>query len=226
MKEIMTEENKTQAEPQVEKPSEEPAKPSYEEIVQERDKGKLEISRLQGLLKAEQRRGVPDEKFDGIHTALGDFRTDIAGWLEDLRNSIQGEAAEAPAKRSYTKEAQDKITKQNAPKPKTQTDIDAEKFFDYLKDEGLEFESDFVKDTIKDTDTPQQALKAIKEKVKERDQSKLKKEAEATAKTMLEQMLKDKGLTDLGVEKPSAPSFSYDSKNPDKTLAEAFKKKK
>ena len=223
----MTEENKTQAEPQVEKPSEEPAKPSYEEIVQERDKGKLEISRLQGLLKAEQRRGVPDEKFDGIHTALGDFRTDIAGWLEDLRNSIQGEAAEAPAKRSYTKEAQDKITKQNAPKPKTQTDIEAEKFADYLVEQELEWDSEFVQNAIKDTiENPTLALKALKVKVKERDQSKLKKEAEATAKTMLEQMLKDKGLTDLGVEKPSAPSFSYDSKNPDKTLAEAFKKKK
>jgi len=148
--------------------------------------------------------------------------------LDDFRNT-EGEYGESARKRTYTEDAEEHIKKtQEASKP-TQ-DPEAEKFFEFLKDEGLEWEDPFVQDNIKDTTTPQEAKKNIKAAIKQRDESKIrddiKKGMDEEMRQMKEKILVDYGLTDVPVKGPSAPSKDLSSMTPDEKLQEGFKKYK
>ena len=205
-----------------------PTKEEYEATQQELEKAKSQANTYQGLLKQAQQKSISRDDLQPIYDRLDSQARFMGKALDDFRNT-EGEYGESARKRTYTEDAEEHIKKtQEASKP-TQ-DPEAEKFFEFLKDEGLEWEDPFVQDNIKDTTTPQEAKKNIKAAVKQRDESKIrddiKKGMDEEMRQMKEKILVDYGLTDVPVKGPSAPSKDLSSMTPDEKLQEGFKKYK
>ena len=217
------EEQKSQEIPKVEKqPEKQPEKvePNIEELKQELDKGKQEISRLQGLLKAEQKRGVPKEEIAALHKRIEDLQEWWAGTADDMLTRISGDVEEKPTKKSY----KEQLIERRKETPKApEIDPDVHKFITYVQSQGLDFDDPLVQESYKEDRSPQEALKFLKGKVEEKFQSNVEKRAGEIAKTLVEQKLKDLGLTTSGTAQPSASKVDTSNMTPDQKLQEGFK---
>ncbi len=187
--------------------------PTVEELQQQVDEKNAEIARKEEVIKQTkadkkrlERMGGSTEKVDALSKELREFQEFMAGALDEVVSQREGYEEEPRRKPSY----KEQLKARQESKPKQEIDPAAQRFFDYLSDEGLDFDDDMVQDTIKDTKTPQEALKAVKEKVKTMEQSKIEELAEKKAQekvaTEVQKALKDGGYTAVGVENPSAPS--------------------
>ena len=207
--------------------SNETPQPTIEELTKELEKAKSQANTYQGLLKLAQQKSISRDDLQPIYDRIDGQQRFIASALQDFRNT-EGEYGEK-ARKNYVDDAEADITKSKEARTPAKDPV-AEKFFDYLTDEGLEWEDPFVQDNIKDTTTPQEALKNVKAAVKQRNDAKLredlKKEMDEEKRQMKEQMLVDYGLTDVPVKGPSAPSKDLSSMTPDEKLQEGFKKYK
>ena len=208
--------------------SNETPQPTIEELTKELEKAKSQANTYQGLLKQAQQKSISRDDLQPIYDRLDSQARFMGKALDDFRNT-EGEYGESARKRTYTEDAEEHIKKtQEANKPVK--DPEAEKFFEFLKDEGLEWEDPFVQDNIKDTTTPQEAKKNIKAAIKQRDESKIrddiKKGMDEEMRQMKEKILVDYGLTDVPVKGPSAPSKDISSMTPDEKLQEGFSKYK
>jgi hypothetical protein len=227
-------EEKAEETPQIEgekqpEPTEtpQPTKEEYEAIQKELEKAKNQANTFQGLLKDAQRKSISKDDFQSLHDRIDSQQRWIATALDDIRKATGGEFEEpSKTRRSYSEDAEENITKSKESRQAPQ-DPAAEKFFKYLAEEKLEWESEFVQEAIKDCTNGTDALTNLKAKVKEQDMAKLradiKKEMEEENQLALEKKLKDLGLLDIGVERPSAASKDLSSMTPDEKLQEGFK---
>jgi len=205
-----------------------PTKEEFEAIQQELEKAKNQVNTFQGLLKDTQKKSITREDLTSIYDRIDGQQRWIATALDDIRKAQGGDYEEPQSrKKSYTEDAEENINKAKDGR-KPPKDPVAEKFFEYLGEEGLDWEDEFVQDAVKDSQTPQEALKGIKAKVKERNESKLradfKKEIEGERDQMRQEILKELGYTAGGPDQPSGPSLDLSSMTPDEKLQEGFKR--
>lgn len=180
--------------------------PTVDELRQEIDRKEKVIQNLRKDIKGLQRQGGSKADIEALGKRLDSQEEFLAQALDDLAGRLGGEYEEKPQRRSYREELENRRKSQ----PKEEVDPAAQRFFDYLTDEGLDFDDDMVQETIKDTKTPQEALKVMKAKVKEMNQQEVEKLAEKKAdeklQAALEAKLKEMGLTTTGSNTPSGSS--------------------
>lgn len=201
-----------QLEPGVEEQAVEAAEPqpSHEDLVKEIERKEAEIQRLQGVLKAEQKRGVSRVELEALTSKIDSLQEWNAEIFDDLAARIGGEYDEPkPTKKSYKQALEDRRKVQSPPDP------DAQAFFDYIKGEGLSVDDDIVQEAAANKG-PREALMHLKEKMKEQSKTEIETLAEKKANDLLgpklrvaiEAELKAMGLTASGVGAPSAQSTS------------------
>jgi len=197
-----------------------PPKPSYEEIEKEIERKEGEIKRLQGLLKDSQKRGIPREELDSLHKKIDDMQEWTAAVMDDLASRITPEEYEAPKlpKKTYSQLLKEKRAAQ--PQKTEQLEPAAIRFFNYLEDQNLELSDDIVKKAIEGTESPKEALKNLKAKLKADAE---KRDAEK-AQQLEEKLKKELGLTGSGAEGPSGPSSSWRELSPEEKLRRGVSK--
>ena len=184
-----------------------------------------EIKRLQGLVKAEQKRGVPKAELEAITKRLEAQEVFLAEAFDDLVRR-QGDSYEEP--RQERKSYKEKLTEQRQAGPSRAEEPEVKAFFAYLEEQGLSMEDDIVKESLDPLEerTPKQAIRFLKEKVKTRETTAMEKtvdeKAEEKAKTLLEQQLKDLGYTASGVLTPGAAGKDVKSMTADEKLTHGF----
>ena len=176
------------------------SQPTVDELQREIDRKEEVIKGLKQNVKKLERQGGSRAEIDSLSRKIDTVQERIAGWMDDLAGRVAGEEV-TPQRKSYKDELK--------AEPKQEVDPAAQRFFDYLAEEGLDFDDDVVQETIKDTQTPQQALKAMKEKVKSMSTEDItksaQKEIDEKVRLGIEQALKDRGLTAEGAT-PSGSS--------------------
>lgn len=206
-------------------------KEKFEELQKELEKAKNQVNTFQGLLKDTQKKSITRDDLSHIYDRIDGQQRWIATALDDIRQG--GDYEEQPkSRKSYSEDAEENITKAKESR-QTPVDPEAEKFFKYLEEEGLDWEDEFVQGIAKESQTPQDALKNLKGKVKERNEAKirseLKKEIESERNNIREEILKELGYTTTGAMQPSASNRDLSSMTPDEKLNYGFeqlKKKK
>lgn len=204
------EEQTTQSEGEVKaQPTVEELQARVDEIQTEVDRKEQVIQQTKRELRETLRRGGSKAEVEALNKKLDDVQEWIAGAMDDLVTRVSGEEESKPQRKSYKEQLQAK----KATAPKLEVDPAAQRFFDYLAEEGLDFDDEKIQDTIKDTKTPQEALKAVKEMQKTMEKDEIEKLAEKKAEekiqTALEKKLKDLGLTTLGAGAPSSSASSF-----------------
>jgi len=210
--------------PTVEGETKEPIEPSNEELKQELERKEIHIKTLQGSLKAAQQRGVPKEELVTLHKKIDDMQEWNATVLDDLANRMSGEEGAPPVRKSYRQQLDE--TRKSAPEPKKEVDPETQKFINYLDSHDLVFEDKDVQEAIAEDRTPQEALKYLKGKVDEKGQATIDKRAEEKAKTIVEQTLKEMGLTAPGAGEPSGPSSNWQDLTPNEKILRGVSGKK
>lgn len=223
MEETTQEQKEVTQETEKQESADEQPQPSLEVLQQELDKGRSEIKRLQGLLKAEQKRGVPKEALDSLHEKIDGWVDWTATAFDDIRAVVSGDGEVTPNRKSYREQVAESRQAKSKPEPRNEADPDAVKFINYMISQGLDLEDPLVKEAVGEDRDPSDALAYLKEKIKEQSLAEIDKRAEVKAKTMFEQMLKDSGLTVSGASAPSAPIKDLRSMSPDQKLQEGFK---
>lgn len=209
-KETQVEQEEETSQPEVTTESQ-PTVTELQGKLEERD---AEISRKEEVIQQTKkelknviRRGGSKAEVDALDKKIDTMQTWFAGAMDDLITRTSGEEEVRPARKSYTEQLEaTRVTKQADPA--------AQRFFDYLGEEGLDFDDEDVQETIKDTKTPQEALKAVKDKVKTMNQSEIEKladqKAEGKMQIAIEKALKEKGLTATGAGTPSGATSSFE----------------
>ena len=202
----------------------EPQEPTVEGLTQEIERKEGEIQRLQGITRDLQRRGVPKEAIDALHTKIDGLQEWVATVMDDLANRIGGEYEEPkPSRKSYSEQLKERKT-QEKPPPAQPTDPEVMKFVKYVDSQGLDYDDSLVQEAVAEDRTPQEALKYLKDKVKNQSQTEIDKRAEDKAKLIVEQKLKEMGITATGPLGPSAPARSWQDLSPDEKIRHAVSK--
>jgi len=197
------------------------SKPSeIEGLRQSVQQKEAEIKRLQGILKAEQKRGVSKAELGAITQRLDSQEEWLAEALDDLARR-QGDSYEEP--RQERKSYKQSLEEKRQAKPSQTEDPEVRAFFDYIDEQGLDIEDSIVKDAVGDDRPPKQALKFLKEKMKEKEMSEIEAKSEEKIRLGVEQKLKDLGLTAEGVAAPSAPAKDLKSMGKLGVYAEHFR---
>lgn len=205
-----------------------PTKEEHEALQKELEKAKNQANTFQGLLKDTQKKSITKDDLQTIYDRIDGQQLWIGTALDDFKKGFGDNYEPNQTQKSYSEDAKENITKANEAR-KVPQDPDAVKFFDFLAEEGLEFdevEGNFVYDNIKETKTPKEALKAVKAAVKERDKSKIladfKSEIESERQKIREEVLKEYHLSDTGPGSPSAARKDIKSMTPDEKLQYGF----
>ena len=196
-------------------------------LTAEVDRKEQVIQQTKKELKETLRRGGSKAELDTLSKKIDEVQDWIAGAMDDLAIRVSGEDEEVkPQRKSYKEQLQTT----RASQPKHEIDPEAQRLFDYLSEEGLDFYDDEVQETIKDTKTPQEALKAVKAKVKTKAQTEIEKLAEKKAEEKIqvavETRLKEMGLTVSGAGGPSASATAWRDATPEEKLLMGVQGKK
>lgn len=195
--------------------------PSIEELKQENKELKQETDRKEAVIKQlKTRRGVPIEEIDAFNKRLDGVEESQAD-LKDILNKHYGEDEESTSARKTERQKLDERRKETKVTPPVGADV--QKFITYIDSQGLAHDDPLIEEATADERTPQDALKYLRGKMDEKSQGMIDKRAAEIAKNLVEQKLKDMGLTTTGVESPSAPLKDVSSMTPDEKLAEGFK---
>lgn len=182
------------------------------------DELQAEINRKEEVIKATKKelsearkRGVPKEEMDAIRQEIRDAQKQTAEWLDDVVSRSSGEYEESkPQRKTYRQQFDEKI----AQTPKPQLDPEAQKILDYLADEEIDPESDFVVEAVQGTKNLKDAFKVIKTKIKEKnkamEQTEIQKVIDGIKPKMREEILKELGLTSSGATAPSSGVSSFE----------------
>lgn len=203
--------------------------PREEELTKELEKARSQADTFKGLLKQEQQKSITRDDLQPIYDRIDGQQRFIATALQDFRGT-EGEYGEK-ARKNYVEDAETDINKSKESR-KPVEDPEAKRFFEYLGDEGLVWEDDFVQEALKGVDlsSVKEVSKTVKAAVKQRNETKtrddFKKEIDEGKRQFKEEILKEYGLTDLGPGGPSAPSRDLKSMTPDEKLQEGFKQYK
>jgi hypothetical protein len=184
--------------------------PNISELQKELDRKESVILQLKKDIKDFQKRGGSKADIDALREEIAGTRKWIAKGMDELAIRLSGEEATQPVRKSFTQQ----LEEEESNRPKPQIDPAAQRFFDYLAEEDLDFDSDLVQDAIKETKTPQEAIKAVKNKVKSMSKAEIEKLAEQKASEKItlavEEALKKAGLTASGVNAPNAAASSFE----------------
>ena len=177
------------------------------ELTQEIDRKEKVITQTKRELRQALNRGGSVAEIASLKQEISSMQDWIASAMDDLATRVSGEYEQPqPQRKSYREQLQEN----RASQPRQEKDPVAQRFFDYLDDEGLDFNDDKVQEAIKDTRTPQESLKAVKDMVKNMEKAEIEKLAEQKAEEKLqmalEKRLKDLGLTTGGVSSPTGGS--------------------
>lgn len=204
------------------------AQPTVEELQRQAEEKDQEIERKEGVikqLKTAIKGGGSRAEIEALGVKIDSQQDWFAGALDDLAGRVSGEDLEKPVRKSYTQSLKDSRAQIQPSK-----DPEADKFFEYLASEELDLYDDLVQEAIKDTNSPQQALKSVKDKVKTKSQTEIEKLAEKKAEekinTALEQKLKDMGLTTGGAGSPSGGGRTFTRKQISDMSVEEYKEKR
>lgn len=183
-------------------PAEVKTQPTVEELQKEIERKEQVIKDTKRELSEARKRGVPKEELDSLHKKIDDMQEWTASIMDDLATKISGEEVAQPTRKTYRQQLDERKVKT----PKPEIDPQAQRFFDLLEEENLDFESDFVKESIKDTKTPIEAIRAIKAKLKEQKlpMEDIDKRIQDGIKIGIEKELKERGLTTSGAVIPSS----------------------
>ncbi len=177
--------------------------PDVEKLTQEVERKEAEIKRLQGILK---KQGVSKDEMSALQQEIVGMREEVAGWMDDLYGRVSGEENEPKPRKSYRQQLDEK----QKSKPKVEPDPDIQKFIGYINSQGLDYDDPLVQEAVANERSPQEALKYLKGKVETKMQTAIDKRAEEIAETiattLVEQKLRDLGLTVSGAGAPSGAS--------------------
>lgn len=197
--------------------------PQSPDLQKEIDRKEAEIKRLQGLVKDAQKRGVPKEEIDALNKRF-DGIEELTATMADRLEEQFGESDVKTTKKTHRQELDEK--RQVKPKVEPVADPDVQKFIGYLNSQDLAYDDPLVQEAIAEDRTPQDALKYIKGKVEAKSQVIIDKKAEEIAKNLVEQKLKDLGLTASGAGGPSAPGTAWRDASPEEKILRGVSGKK
>jgi len=207
MKEVNMEEVKPQVEQGV--PQEQASQPevtqpskSVEEFQKELERKEAEIKRLQGITRNLQKQGIPKEELNALHNKIDSLQDWVAEAMDGLVSQVSGEVVE-PKRKTYRQQL-DEQRAQTKPKTEPPLDPDAQRFLTYMASQGLNIEDDLVQEAIAEDRSPKEALKYLRGKIEATSQAMIEKRAKEIAGTIVEQKLKELGLTVSGAGSPSA----------------------
>jgi hypothetical protein len=208
--------------------------PSIEELIQEIQTKDAELQRkeahiktLQGSLTAAQQRGVPKEELEAIRKEIAANKKLTAKMLDDVVNRISGDYEDSkPSRKTYSQLIEEEEMAQAKSKDELKIDPDVQRFINYLHSQALDYDDPLVKEAVSEDRSPQDALTYLKDKVKNQSQAEVDKRAEEIAKNLVEQKLKEFGLTTTGVESPSAPGSSWKDLSPTEKILHGVSGKK
>jgi hypothetical protein len=202
------------------------AQPTVEELQAEIDRKEEVIRQTKKELSEARKRGGSKADIDALKQEVADTKRWIAKGMDELAIRLSGEEATQPVRKSFTQQ----LEEEESNRPKPQIDPAAQRFFDYLAEEDLDFDSDLVQDAIKETKTPQEAIKAVKNKVKTMSKAEIEKLAEQKASEKItfavEEALKKAGLTATGVNAPSGSGRSFTAQQIANMSMEEFRENK
>lgn len=166
-----------------------------------------EVRKLQQTVSrhAESERKLKDqsETLASLHKRLDQqeaSQADILDYLEEIR----GEPAVEKPKTQTHREQLETQRKERETSPKKEVDPDVMKFVTYVDSQSLSIEDDLVKEAVGEDRNPKDALKYLRDKVKASQGQDVDKRAKEIAEDLLEQKLKEYGLTASGAGGPTA----------------------
>lgn len=217
MEEEQTQEQGTQIEqaepetqPSVAEPSVEELKQTVKELTQEKDRKEVEIKRLHGISKDLQKRGISKTEIDSLAKKIDDMEDRTATFLDDFTTKYGGEYVEpAPIRETYRQKLEE--GRKATPQVQSEAPPDVEEFMTYIAGLGFTINHYQVKEAVAEDRSPAEALTYLKEKMDTKTQADIDKQADAKAKILVEQELKDRGLTASGIGTPSASGEDSDN---------------
>lgn len=169
------------------------------DLTKEIERKEAEIKRLQGLLKDSQRRGIPKEELDILQKRLDGVEESHAEMFDYIVEHLGEGETEKPVRKTRRQQLEESRKAKITPAPELAPDV--KKFIGYLDSQDLAYDDPIVEEATADNRTPQEALKYLKEKMDTKSQAMI----EEKARILVEQKLKEKGLTTSGIDAPSAP---------------------
>ena len=188
----------------------EPTMDGLQKAISDKD---AEILRLNQTVSkhAEGERKLKDqtETLAAIHGRL-DTQEDSQATILDYLDELRGTPTEEPetSRKSHRDQLAEK-RKDNESKGKAvSADPDVAKFIGYMEDHGLKMEDSLVVEAVAEDRSPKDALKYLRDKVGANRDESVDKRATEIAQGLLEQKLKELGLTkEPGT--PSAPTGNW-----------------
>jgi len=217
-------ETEVQETPEAEGQTEQVVAPQeIESLRTELERKEGEIKRLQGILKSDERRGMPAQEIAGLKQIIGEMQETQAITL-DYIEELRGESVEEvkPHKLSHRDElAQRRAT---LAKPEIVTDPDVSRFVAYMDFQGLDPDAPLIKEAVAEDRSPSEALKYLRGKVEAKQKEETQKQVKENAKVLLEQELKKQGLSSPSAGGPSAPSGNWRDLSADGKILHALTK--
>lgn len=194
-------------EPQV---SVEELRTQLQNITGERDHKESEIKRLQTVLRDVQKtQGQGSDALSKRMDSLEELLADNADYLAELR----GEEIQPKPKPRLSHREQLEQRRKETPKPTATQDLDpdAERFLRYAYAQGLsQTDPLFLEAVDEGKRNPKEAYEYLKGKQDTKNQALVNKQATEIASRLVEQKLKELGLTSSDISGPSAPTTSWE----------------
>ena len=178
-----------------------------------------EIRKLQQTVSrhADSERKLKDqsETLTSLHKRL-DQQEESQAVILDYLEEIRGE----PREKTQTHKAE--LEERRKEKPKG--DPDVARFVAFVESEGLSYDDSLVKEAASEDRNPKEALKYLRDKVRATQSQSIDKRAKEIAEGLLEQKLKELGLTAAGPKGPSGPKENWRDLSPEEKIRQAVSK--
>jgi len=161
-----------------------------------------------------------------IHGRLDKQEENQAAILDYLEE-IRGEPVEQPgtSKVSHRAQLAESRKQEGSNKEAVKADPDVVKFVNYMDSQGFSTDDALVKEAVGEDRSPKDALKYLREKVEAGRGENVEKRAKEIAQGLIEQKLKELGLTTEATAVPSASAKDL-SGTPMELAARAYSEKK
>ena len=178
-----------------------------------------EIRKLQQTVSrhADSERKLKDqsETLTSLHKRL-DQQEESQAVILDYLEEIRGE----PREKTQTHKAE--LEERRKEKPKG--DPDVARFVAFVESEGLSYDDSLVKEAASEDRNPKEALKYLRDKVRATQSQSIDKRAKEIAEGLLEQKLKELGLTAAGPKGPSGPKENWRDLSAEEKIRQAVSK--
>ena len=150
------------------------------------------------------------ETLAGLHKRLEgqeEMSAQMLDYLEELRGT--GIEEPKPSRLSHREQLEQRRKEKVGVKEEVPTNPAVIKFVNYIDSQGLTFDNPLVKEAVAEDRDPEEALKYLRDKVKATETTTISKLVEEKAQSLLEQKLKEFGLTASGAGGPSASGKDF-----------------